>query len=152
MFPHEREQFERDTTRFLRTCLPLLDGAFARVEVAGEYGLADVIRLAELLDLRRFDRKRDRQAGFIEPAHRRLIDGSHAEHASGAAMDRLESVAFVFRLSASSSLGFGHGHYVALSAIEIKVGENRGRNKIGICHGYESVERPTRDAKRLGQC
>ena len=61
---HEKEQFKRGTTRFLSAGLPLLDGAFARVEVTGEHGLADVVRLAEQLDLSRLERRRDRQAGF----------------------------------------------------------------------------------------
>ena len=101
---NEREQLEGQPTRLFRASLPFLDGAFARVEVAGEHGLADVVRLAKLLDLSRFDWRRSRQLGFIELAHRRLADRSHAEHACSAAMDRLEGVALEFRFLLTANL------------------------------------------------
>jgi hypothetical protein len=41
--------------------LPFLDSAFARVEIARENRLADIVGLAELLDLRRLDRCRGRR-------------------------------------------------------------------------------------------
>jgi len=59
------------------------------VEVAREHGLADVVGLTEPLDLGRLERRRGGQAGFIELAHRCLIDRSHTQHARNAAMDRL---------------------------------------------------------------
>jgi len=96
MFLDDGQQFERHAARLLCPGFPLFHGAFARVEVAGEDRLADLAAFPELLDLRGVDRRRDRQARLVETAHRSLVDRSHAEHAGGAAMDRLEGITLEF--------------------------------------------------------
>jgi len=48
MLLHDRQELERHPTGLLGAGLPLLHGALAGVEIAGEDRLADVMALAEL--------------------------------------------------------------------------------------------------------
>ena len=53
MFLDDRQELSQWGAGPLGARFPLLDRAFARVEVAGEHALADIVGFAELLDFRR---------------------------------------------------------------------------------------------------
>ena len=79
MLLHYSEKLQRHAARALRAGFPLLHGGRAGVEVAGEDGLADVVRFAELFDLLGFDLSGLNQAAFIEAAHGGFADGADFE-------------------------------------------------------------------------
>lgn len=68
MLLHHGEQLERHAAGALGAGFPLLHGGGAGVEVAGEDGLADVMRFAELFDLLWLDLSRLSQAAFVKAA------------------------------------------------------------------------------------
>ena len=70
MLLHDGEQLQRHPAWMLGAGLPLLDGALAGVEVERKHRLADIVALAQTLDLLRRDGRRYGQAGFVEAAHR----------------------------------------------------------------------------------
>ena len=74
MFLDDGQQLERRPARLLRAGLPFLYRALTRVEVAGEYRLADIVRLAEPLDLGWRNPGRHGQVTRIEITHGRLAD------------------------------------------------------------------------------
>ncbi len=76
MLLHHSQQFERHAAGALGAGFPLLHGGWAGVEVAGEDGLADVVRFAELFDLLRLDLGRLNQAAFVKAAHGGFADGT----------------------------------------------------------------------------
>src|SRR6218665_2076119 len=90
----KRQELERWGTRLLRPAFPLLHGAFAGAEVAGENRLTDLVALAQPLDFSRRDRRRRGQAAFIEMAHGRLVDHPDTMERFGRRVDRLEGIAF----------------------------------------------------------
>ena len=63
---HHCKQLQRNPARPLRSSLPFLDRAFARVQVARKDWLAHVIPLTQLLDLLGRERFRNNEARFIE--------------------------------------------------------------------------------------
>lgn len=96
MLLHHRQLLERHAARFLRARLPFLDRVFAGVQVAGEHRLAYLVPDAQLLDLRRRDRRRHDEARRIEVAHGRLVDGAHLVKRVGGRMNRRERIASEF--------------------------------------------------------
>ena len=71
---HHREQFQRHTTRSLRSRFPLLHGAFAGIEVSREYRLAHLEAIAKDLDLTRLERGWRDEARLMKSPHGRLVD------------------------------------------------------------------------------
>ena len=77
------EELEGHAAGSLGAGLPLFDGGLAGVEVAREDGLADALALAQSFDLVRLDGRGDGEAGGVEAAHGRLVDGTYPAHRRG---------------------------------------------------------------------
>lgn len=83
MLLHHSEQFQRHPAWPLCASLPLLHGGLAGVEVAGEDGLADVVRFAQLFDVLRFDLGGLGEAVFVEAAHGGFADRADFQQGAG---------------------------------------------------------------------
>jgi len=90
---HEREELERRPAWPLGAGFPLLNRRLARVQITGKDRLADMVVLAERLDLTRRQFLRDHKAVLIEGPHRFLVDGPSRKHAFDSAMDCFEGIA-----------------------------------------------------------
>ncbi len=106
MLLHHCEQLERHAAGALGAGFPLLHCGGAGVEVAGEDGLADVMRFAELFDLLRLNFSGLSQAAFIKAAHGGFADGADFEQGAGRCVDGFKCVGFEFGLGCRFS---GHG-------------------------------------------
>ncbi len=96
MLLHHSEQFERHAAGALGAGFPFLDGRGAGVEVAGEDGLADVMRFAELFDLLRLNFSGLNQAAFIKAAHGGFADRADFEQGAGRCVDGFKCIGFEF--------------------------------------------------------
>ena len=96
MLLHHSEQFERHAAGALGAGFPFLDGRGAGVEVAGEDGLADVMRLAEFFDLLGFDLCGLGEAAFIKAAHGGFADRADFEQGAGRCVDGFKCIGFEF--------------------------------------------------------
>ena len=106
MLLHHGEQFQRHAAWALGAGFPLLHGGWAGVEVAGEDGLADVVRFAELFDLLGLDLGWLGEAAFVKAAHRGFADGADFEQGAGRCVDGFKCIGFEFGLGCGFS---GHG-------------------------------------------
>jgi len=107
VFLDESQQLESHAAWPLGSGFPFLNRALARVEIAGEHRLADIIGFAKLLDLSRLDCNRNVEMALVEGAYGCLVEGANlVQHGCGR-MDRLGKITFEssFRRHDISPLG-----------------------------------------------
>ncbi len=107
MLLHHSQQLQRHTARPLRARFPLLHGRLAGVQVAGEDGLADVVRLAQFFDLLWLDLCGLRETVFVEAAHGGFADGADFEQGACRCVDGFEGIGLEFRFGGGWFSGHG---------------------------------------------
>jgi hypothetical protein len=93
MLLHDGEQLQSHPARPLGPSFPLLHRRLARVEIAGEHKLADIVGFAEALDVAPAKVGVAERHCSFEIAHRRLVDHAGEVQSLCRRVARLECVA-----------------------------------------------------------
>jgi len=126
------------SARPLRAGFPFLYGRLVGIEVAREDWLANVILLAQRLDLAWGQLLPDGQAGLIEGPHRLLVDAACSIHTFDAGVDRFEGIALEHALSHHCKSPIGRRPRFRYRALRDRL--VAGGETFGTCRGDLDVQ------------